>query len=127
MSDIIFKEESYAIIGASLKVHSKLGPGFLEAVYQEALEKELSLAGIPFKHQPKLSLYYNGEKLKKYYVADIICYDSIVLELKAHQFLTSYDIKQLRNSLKATNQRLGILINFGEPSLNYTRILNPLH
>jgi len=127
MVDILFKDESYAIIGACIKVHSELGPGFLEAVYQEALEKEFTKRNIPFQRYPKLSLFFDGEKLKKYYVADFFCYNSSVLELKATQFLSETFILQLQNSLKASNQRLGILINFGAPSLCYKRILNSSH
>lgn len=126
MTDILYKDESYAIIGACIKVHSELGAGFLEAVYQEALEKEFTKRNIPFQRQPKLSLYFDGEKLKKFYIADFFCYDSIVLELKATTYLAEFNIKQLQNSLKASRQRLGILINFGTPSLTYKRILNPI-
>ena len=110
-----------------MKVHTELGPGFLEAVYQEALEKEFIKRDIPYKRQPKLSLFYDGEKLKKYYIADFICYDSIVLELKVTKFISDGQYKQLQNSLKSSKQRLGILINFGTPSLYYKRILNPSH
>lgn len=127
MAEILFKDESYAIIGACIKVHSELGAGFLEAVYQEALEKEFTKRNIPFLRQPRLSLFFDGEKLKKYYIADFICYNSIILEIKATSFLSETTIKQLHNSLKASKQRLGILINFGSPSLNYKRILNPSH
>lgn len=127
MAEILFREESYAIIGACIKVHSELGTGFLEAVYQEALEKEFMKRNIPFKRQPKLSLFFDGEQLKKYYVADFLCYESIVLELKAASFLSEINIKQLYNSLKASKKRLGILINFGGTSLTYKRILNPSH
>lgn len=127
MPDILFKEESYSIIGACIKVHSELVPGFLEAVYQEALEKEFTKRNIPFHRQPKLSIFFDGEKLKKYYIADFHCYNSIVLELKATQSTSIIDIKQLQNSLKASRQRLGILINFGTSSLTYKRILNPSH
>jgi len=70
MTDILFKDESFKIIGACMKVHTELGPGFLEAVYQEALEKEFKKRNIPYQRQPKLSLFYDGEKLKKYYIAD---------------------------------------------------------
>ena len=126
MVDILYKDESYAIIGACIKVHTELGAGFLEAVYQEALEKEFTKRNIPFKRQPKLSLFFNGEKLKKYYIADFLCYDSIVLEIKALSFLSEPNIKQLQNSLKASKQRLGLLINFGASSLTYKRILNPI-
>ena len=127
MAEILFKDESYAIIGACIKVHSELGAGFLEAVYQEALEKEFTKRNIPFLRQPRLSLFFDGEKLKKYYIADFICYNSIILEIKATSLLSEISIKQLHNSLKASKQRLGILINFGSPSLNYKRILNPSH
>ena len=127
MAEILFREESYAIIGACIKVHSELGPGFLEAVYQEALEKEFAKRNIPFLRKPKLSLFFDGEPLKKYYIADFLCYKSIVLELKATSLIYEIDIKQLYNSLKAAKKRLGILVNFGGASLTYKRILNPTH
>ena len=125
MTDILFKDESFKIIGACMKVHTELGPGFLEAVYQEALEKEFIKREIPYKPQPKLSLYYDGEKLKKYYIADFICYDSVVLELKVSQFISEGQSKQLQNSLKSSRHKLGLLINFGTSSLTYKRIINP--
>ncbi len=125
MTEILFKDESFKIIGACMKVHTELGPGFLEAVYQEALEKEFIKRDIPYKRQPKLSLYYDGEKLKKYYIADFICYDSVVLELKVSQFISEGQFKQLQNSLKSSKHKLGLLINFGTASLTYKRIINP--
>jgi len=124
MTDILFKDESFKIIGACMKVHTELGPGFLEAVYQEALEKEFIKRNIPYKRQPKLTLYYDGVKLKKYYVADFFCYDSIVLELKVTQFVLDSHYKQLQNSLKLSRYKLGLLINFGTSSLTYKRIIN---
>ena len=124
MTEIVFKEESYIIIGACMRVHAELGSGFLEAVYQEALEKEFMDNNIPYKRHTKLSLYYKEEKLKKYYMADFLCYDKIILEIKALQFLHATINDQLRNYLKATNSRLGLLVNFGKPSLEYRRILN---
>jgi GxxExxY protein len=105
MTDILFKDESFKIIGACMKVHTELGPGFLEAVYQEALEKEFITHNIPYKPQTKLSLYYDGEKLKKYYIADFICYDSVVLELKVSQFISEGPFKQLQNSLKSSRHK----------------------
>ena len=108
-----------------MKVHASLGAGFLEAVYHEALEKELRQHEIPFISKVKLNVHYNEEKLNKYYVADMICYDEIILELKVQQFIPKASYLQLRNYLKATRKRLGILINFGTPSLTYKRILNP--
>lgn len=127
MTDILFKDESYAIIGACIKVHTELGAGFLEAVYQESLEREFLKRNIPFQRQPKLSLYFDGEKLKKYYIADFLCYGSIVIEIKATSFISEMNIKQLQNSLKASKTRLGILINFGTSSLTSKRILNSSH
>ncbi|MCD6201350.1 MAG: GxxExxY protein [Bacteroidales bacterium] len=108
-----------------MEVHKKLGAGFLEAVYQEALEKEIIKKEIPYNKQvKKLELYYDNKKMKKYYVADFICYDKIILELKATTIITPPMKQQLMNYLKATGMRLGILINFGEKSLNYARVLN---
>jgi len=125
MTEIIFKDESYKIIGACMRVHAKLGPGFLEAVYQEALEKEFVKSNLPFIRQHKLSLFYDGEKLKKYYIADFLLYDSIILEIKAIDYLSPKLDGQLRNYLKATKSRLGLLDNFGKSSLEYRRLLNP--
>ena len=122
--ELVYKEESFKIIGACMKVHSILGSGFLEAVYQEALEMEFTKNDIPFKRQVKLSLVYDGIKLKKYYIADFVCYDNIVIEIKAAISLHPKMLKQTKNYLKATNKRLGMLVNFGEKSLNYKRILN---
>jgi GxxExxY protein len=126
MTEIIYKDESYKIIGACMRVHSDLGNGFLEAVYQESLERELINSDIPFKRQRKLSLYYKGEKLKKYYIADFLCYDKIILEIKSLEYLNSNANNQLKNYLKATNSRLGLLVNFGKPSLEYKRVLNSI-
>lgn len=109
-----------------MRVHAVLGAGFLEAVYQEALEKEFVKSRIPFKKQVKLSLYYGGEQLKKFYVADFFVYDTIIADIKAIDFLHSKINDQLRNYMKATNSRLGILVNFGKTSLEFKRILNPV-
>jgi GxxExxY protein len=123
-SKILFKDESYAIIGACMKVHRALGTGFLEAVYEEVLEKEFIIQNIPYKKQVQLDLYYEGVKLKKHYRADFVCYDSIIVELKAVAQIPSVFYAQLQNYLKCTNMELGLLINFGTPSLTYKRILN---
>ncbi|MDA3929290.1 MAG: GxxExxY protein [Prolixibacteraceae bacterium] len=125
MAEILFKEESYSIIGASMKVHAELGSGFLEAVYQEALERELTKRRIPFERQKKLSIIFDGQTLNKYYIADFICYNQIILELKVVNDFSKAQFLQLRNYLKATKLKLGILINFGKTSLEYKRIINP--
>ena len=121
---IVYKEESFKIIGACMKVHRSLGAGFLEAVYEEALEKEFQIQNIPFKKQVKLELFYENQKLKKQYRADFVCYDTIILEIKAVSQIPIVFYAQLKNYLKCTNMELGMLINFGTPSLTYKRILN---
>jgi GxxExxY protein len=121
---ILYKEESFAIIGACMKVHRSLGAGFLEAVYEEALEKEFQIQKIPFKRQVKLDLFYNNQKLKKQYRADFVCYDTIIIEIKAVSQIPVTFYAQLRNYLKCTNMELGMLINFGMPSLTYKRMIN---
>lgn len=121
---IIFKEESYKIIGICMKVHRNLGAGFLEAVYEEAIEKELNKEKIPFQRQVKLKLYYDNQKMNKTYRADFICYEKIILEIKAVSKAPTAFYAQLRNYLRCTEMKLGILINFGQPSLQYKRVVN---
>lgn len=121
---ILYKEESFVIIGACMKVHRTLGAGFLEAVYEEALEKEFHIQNIPFKRQVKLSLYYDNELMKKQYRADFVCYDAIILEIKAVSQIPVAFYTQLTNYLRCTNMEVGMLINFGRPSLNYKRMIN---
>ena len=106
-----------------MAVHGELGSGFLEAVYQEALEKEFCIQEIPYKREVPLPIYYKGEKLSKSYTADFICYGSIVVELKAVTALSSDHKAQVLNYLKATNLELWLLINFGERNLKYERLI----
>ncbi|HEY4688148.1 MAG TPA: GxxExxY protein [Anaerolineae bacterium] len=113
MTDLALKDEVYAVMGAAMEVHSQLGPGFLEAVYQEALELELLAKGIPFEAQKPIGIYYKGQLLKKEYVADLVCYEQIIVELKALERLSTREEAQLLNYLKATGLRVGLLINFG--------------
>lgn len=124
MTDIVYKEESFAIIGACMKVHRTLGPGFLEAVYEEALEKEFIRENIPYKRQAAIQVYYEGKPLKKEYRADFICYDTIIIELKAVTVMPVIFYQTLNNYLKATHTQLGLLVNFGTSSLTYKRVLN---
>ena len=121
---IIFKEESYKIIGICMNIHSTLGNGFLEVVYCEVLEKEFVKNNIPYQREVILDLFFNGEKLDKKYKADFICFDNIILEIKAVSFIHENFTKQTLNYLKATDKKLGLLINFGEKSLKYKRIIN---
>jgi len=102
-----------------------LDPGFLEAVYQEALEKELIKNNIPYVYEKKIAVFYSDEKLKKYYRADFVCYyDKIVIELKAQKFVTEADFNQTKNLLVSTKHTLGYLVNFGASKIFYKRIIN---
>ena len=124
MTDILFKEESYKIIGACMEVHKELGCGFLESVYAEALELEFSKANISYEREKKLPVFYEDKPLNKYFRADFVCFNSIIIELKATKYLVDADRKQTLNNVKATKFNLGLLINFGTPSLTYIRIVN---
>ena len=123
-TNILYKDESYRIIGACMKVHRELGAGFLESIYEEALKKEFFNSGIPFNNQVKLNVYYNGEKLNKFYKADFICYDKIILEIKSVSQVPNIFYSQIKNYLTATKKELGMLVNFGQSSLTYKRIIN---
>ena len=122
--ELIYKEESYKIIGAAMEVHNELGNGFLEAVYQEALGLEYEEQSIPFKDEEKINIYYKDLLLEKYYKADFFCYNKIIIEIKALSELTTKEESQMLNYLKATEMELGILINFGTEKLQYKRFAN---
>lgn len=123
--DLVYRDEAYKIYGAAIEVHKQLGPGFAESVYQEALEREFVLRDIPYKREQLIHIMYKGQPLKSYYRADFMCYGKIIVELKALKTLESVHIAQVLNYLKATNFRLGLLINFGShPKLERERILN---
>jgi len=111
--ELLYKDEVYAIIGAAIEVHKTLGPGFLEAVYHEALEIEATDRGLPFVSDVKLKIGYKNRELTKEYRADQIFYGKIIVELKCEDRLMSRDEGQLLNYLKATGFRLGLLINLG--------------
>jgi GxxExxY protein len=111
--EILFKEEVYKIVGAAMDVHTELGCGFMEAVYQEAIERELQNRQIPFVRQKHLTIFYKGQALDKTYIPDLVCYSQIVVELKAIDHLAGREEAQLLNYLKATRMRVGLLINFG--------------
>ena len=123
MSSIIHKLESYEIMGACFEVYKEKGSGFLEAVYQECLEIELGERKIPLKVQPELTLTYKGRLLRSKFKPDFICYDKIVLELKAVTVLADEHRAQVQNYLRATKMKLGLLVNFSHhPKLEYERI-----
>jgi GxxExxY protein len=123
MVDLIYKEEVYAIIGAAMEVHKELGCGFLEAVYQEALSLELEEQKIPFEQEKEIEIYYKDLLLNKKYRADFVCYDKIIIEIKALSALTAEHESQLLNYLKASETKVGLLINFGTKSLQYKRMV----
>jgi len=113
MTELLLKNEVFAIIGAAIQVHKELGPGFLEAIYQEALEIELVSRELPFEAQKPLVIFYKKRRLKKEYVADLVCYGQIIVEIKALDRLSGKEESQILNYLKATGLRVGVLINFG--------------
>jgi GxxExxY protein len=122
--DLVLKDESYAIMGACFEVYREKGCGFIEPVYQECLEIELGLQSIPFDPTPKLSLTYKNKPLKKTFRPDFVCYELIVVEIKAVSALNDLHRAQVHNYLKATRFQLGLLVNFGStPKLEYERII----
>lgn len=120
---LLYKDESYKIIGAAMEVHKELGKGFLESVYQEAIAIEMTALQIPFNKEVPLSIKYKNNHLSKYFIADFVCYEKIILELKSIPDLSSEHSSQVFNYLRATGMKLGILINFGAKSLQYKRIV----
>ena len=120
---ILYKDESYQIQGAIFAVYKEMGCGFLEAVYQECLEKELARRNIPFVAQKELQLTYKGEQLQQTYKPDLICYGQIIVELKAVKEISPEHKAQVINYLKATGMKLGLLVNFGTyPKASITRL-----
>lgn len=113
MVEIILKDESYQVMGACFEVYNDKGCGFLEGVYQECLEIEFELRGLPFVPSAALPLSYKGRALKKLYRPDFVCYDKIILEIKAVSEIADEHRAQVHNYLKATGFRLGLLVNFG--------------
>jgi GxxExxY protein len=113
MSKLLYEEETYKIRGAVFEVYKEMGPGFLEAVYQECLERELRLQEMPYESQKELCLYYKGEQLEQTYKPDFYCFDEIIVEIKAIKKLLPTDEAQLLNYLHGTNKKLGLLVNFG--------------
>jgi GxxExxY protein len=115
--------ETYAIIGAAMEVHSTLGNGFLEAVYQQALALELRQRNIPFVREAEIQVYYKNQRLPVGYRADFVCFDSVIIELKAIGTLGNNESAQLLNYLKATGFERGLLLNFGTPQLQHKRMI----
>ena len=119
---LLYEKETEKILKACFEVHNELGNGFLEAVYQEALEKEFIIQKIPYEREKLLPIMYKGELLSKEYYADFVCYGKIIVELKAVSRLENEHKAQVINYLKAMNKEIGLLINFGKSSLQWERI-----
>ena len=120
---IIYKDESYHIQGCIFEVHNEIGSGFLESVYQECLEIELAKQAIPYKSQVNINIDYKGKRLSKFFKADIICYNKILIELKAVKRLEAIHRAQVINYLRATGLKLGLLVNFTSfPQVTIERI-----
>jgi len=124
MKDLICKEVSYFIIGKCMEVHKTLGPGFLEIVYKDALEYELSSANILYEREKKFEVHYKDITLPHKFYADFIVDDSIILEIKSSNGITTENLAQTFNYVKVSKKRLALIVNFGEYSLNYKRIVN---
>jgi GxxExxY protein len=122
--EILFRDEAFAVIGACMAVHKDKGNGFVEPVYQDALEVELELSGIPFDPQRNYPIQYRGRELKHTYTPDLLCFGKIIVELKAVKALTDEHRAQVLNHLKVTRLKLGLLVNFGShPRLEWERII----
>ena len=123
MQNIIYKEESYQIIGLCMEVHNYLGPGFLEVVYKDALEYEFKKANIPYQREQKYVVHYKDIVLPHTFSADFVVFDKIILEAKATSLLTDADLAQALNYLKISDNKLAIAVNFGEQKLAYKRVV----
>ena len=119
--------QTYQIIGAAMAVHRELGCGFLEAVYQEALEKEFIVLKIPYEREKEIPVFYRGEKLKIFYKADFICFGNIIVELKSIKEMSTIEEAQVINYLKATKYNKALLLNFGAKSLQQKRLVHNLN
>jgi len=125
MAVMVFADESFQIMGACFEVYNRMGPGFVEAVYQECLEIELTERGIPFVAQNQLRLWYKGHELRQMFIPDFYCFDKIILEIKATTDLCNDHRAKVHNYLRATEQKLALLVNFGHrPLLEYERIVH---
>jgi len=123
MGNLAHEDKTFAIIGCCMEVHKTLGFGYLEAVYQEALALELVAAGVPFEREKELKISYKGKILAKRYFADFFCFGEIIVETKAVATLLPEHYAQVLNYIKATGKKVGLLVNFGGPSLQWKRLV----
>lgn len=123
MKDLVYKQESYAIIGICMEVHNNLGSGFSEIVYKDALEYEMNQAGILYEREKEYAVYYKGTLLPHKFYADFVVFDKIILEVKGTADIADEYIAQSINYLKVSENKLALIVNFGETKLNYKRIV----
>lgn len=123
MKDLIYKEESYQIIGKCMEVHNNLGPGFLEIVYKDALELEFKKSGITYEREKEYPVNYKGVILPHKFYADFVVFDKIILEVKGVSGIADEFVAQAINYLKVSNNKLALIVNFGELRLNYKRVV----
>jgi GxxExxY protein len=123
MSELIYKEEAYEIVGICMEVYNELGPGLLEIIYKDAIEWETDSRFIQYEREKEYPVYYKGHLLRRKFNADFVVYDKIVLEVKAKESLTNEDIAQTINYLKLSGCKLGLLINFGRSKLEVKRLV----
>ncbi|WP_185290593.1 GxxExxY protein [Chryseobacterium lactis] len=123
MKDLVYKQESYAIIGICMEVHNNLGSGFSEIVYKDALEFEMSQAGIEYEREKEYAVHYKGIVLPHRFYADFVVFDKIILEVKGTAVIADEHIAQAINYLKVSENKLALVVNFGEVKLNYKRIV----
>lgn len=124
VGDLLFPNESCALMGAAFEVYKELGPGFLEGVYESAFARELGKRGIPFRQQAHFDVFYKGEPLDKHYICDLVVYDNIIIELKAIRAITDIEIAQVLNYLKVTGLSLALILNFSaHDKLEWKRVV----
>jgi GxxExxY protein len=123
MSQLLYQDETYALIGACMEVHKYLGQGFSEIVYKDALEIELELLGIPFEREKRYEIMYKGRILKHHYIADFVVFGKIILEAKCCDDILNSHISQTINYLKTSKNEVGYVVNFAKPSLQHKRII----
>jgi GxxExxY protein len=123
MSQLLYQDETYALIGACMEVHKYLGQGFSEIVYKDALEIELELLGIPFERERRYEIMYKGRILKHHYIADFVVFGKIILEAKCCDDILNSHISQTINYLKTSKNEVGYVVNFAKPSLQHKRII----
>ncbi|SNR37029.1 GxxExxY protein [Lutibacter flavus] len=126
MSKLLFEEETFKVIGACINVHKKLGNGFSESAYRKAVEIEFLNTNIPYEQEKKLPIYYDGELLDEFFIADFVCFDSVLLDIKSVPNIDAQMQQQVFNYLKSSPLEVGMLINFGEKSLKWKRFVHTI-